>query len=199
MHRKLASVICAVLLLLVGSIAVACAAPEVLLDWSKDDGSSPYNAWLHIQREDIGGGIWHWEYWLDNGTTETLKQFSVGFLDDPTANGTHVFNVDYILGGVSTPFSQTLTTSNLLWVFVNNAVPIDGTFDSANLKTQAKFVFDTDWNYVTHANHQARDGVVTPQWVSRATPSPAIPEPMSLILGGIGMSAVAGFRKLRGR
>lgn len=192
MRKKLTGLFCALMLLTFASITmVSAATPEVLLDWTLDDSVSPYNAWLHIQRTDIGGGIWHWEYWMDNGTTEPLKQFSVGFLADPTG---HISNFQYFLEGALTPASTTPTSSNLLWVFTANPVPLDATFGP---RQQASFSFDTDWQYVTLANHQARDGVVTPQWVARATPAPSIPEPMSLILGGLGMATVAGFRKLR--
>ena len=141
---------------------------------------------LHIVRT-LSAGWWTWTYTVhnDNVANLSLTYFSVGLIYNDTPSGTgggHFKNYGSSLAATINEYA-----SNAAWT--DPLSQADG--------TNASFWFDTDFNYVAYADHQARDTGYSPDWQMRPTPSEVIPEPMSVMLGSMGLGAVAGLRRLR--
>lgn len=139
---------------------------------------------LDISRTLLGNGNYQWTWTVTNGFDEALKTFSAGLAYDDTPSGTgagHFFNYFATI-----PVGQVFEfPTQALWADFNLA-----------LGATASFGFETDFQFVTRADHQARDTLLTANWKAKETPSPVIPEASTVMLGLMGLSTLAGFRKL---
>lgn len=187
------TLILAVALLTVASMASA--ALEDLGTWSPNNYAD--SSTLHITRDGTFGGIWTWAYELfnDNAADATITQFSVGLIVDDTPSGTgsgHYYNYS----------AQKWDPVNVAWQAMATTIVETSThgiwYDFALADGEkARFVFDTDLQWIGVANHQARDTIYSPDWQFRPTPAPAIPEASTIMLAMMGLSSVAGLRRLR--
>ena len=177
-----------------------------------DLGKAAGTLWnLTVNREEVTAGDWSgwykWTYTLLNGETSTSNHditiFRVGL----------VFNDGGIIGNATSP---TVGAGHLQgysgptnW-FVDedpyyNRIQWRSPIDSSTGRplyplmggSTAAFSFYTDYEYWSMTNidnaHTAQNGR-TATWLG---PTPSVPEPMSMVLGFMGLSSVAGLSRLR--
>lgn len=171
----------------IGLLAVLVVTFAAMATGSFAESWGPYvdtGVTLDISRTLLGNGNYLWTWTVTNGMDEALKTFSAGLAYDDTPSGLnagHFFNY-FATIPVGTVYEL---PSQALWVDFNLA-----------LGATASFGFETDFQYVTAADHQARDTLLTANWKAKETPSPVIPEASTVMLGLMGLSTLAGFRKL---
>jgi len=171
----------------IGLLAVLMVAFAAMASGGFAESWGPYvdtGVTLDISRTLLGSGNYQWMWTVTNGMDQPLKTFSAGLAYDDTPSGTgggHFFNYFSTI-----PVGNTLElATQALWLDFNLA-----------LGASASFGFETDFQYVTQADHQARDTLLTANWKAKQTPSPVIPEASTVMLGLVGLSTLAGFRKL---
>ncbi len=131
---------------------------------------------------EISEGLWDWSYLITptNGAGDIVA-FS---LDIGTAAMGHMVAGSYNSSLGAANWAVSTTSSSVQWTKGVAGV---------ELNSAGQFGFKSTWGpYTGHYGYAQDHG----QYAARV-PTPSIPEPMSVMLGVLGLSSVAGFTRLR--
>lgn len=177
------------LVLAIALLVVASAANAAdMIDWHGTLNLTGLGAGSVDVRVDavLNGGIWDWSYLVTpQGGATNLSAFS---LDVGAAalspTGGNITNISSS-GGAAGWAASTSTGVKIQWTAGDSGAPL-------NTPAPGLFTFKSIWGPSIYANARAIDGGT---YEGRLR-SP-VPEPMSVMLGVLGLSSIAGFRRLR--